>query len=129
MNRNNAKAEKVRIWRERVEAQVASGKSVRLFCEEHQLKIFTFCYWQRKFRGSSRKNPNTVFLSNLPRRERRFVPVSRVCGVAGSIHAAFKSPIIHLPNGVRVELGEGLESLRVNQLIRSLCGVNSHAKS
>lgn len=97
---------KAQIWRERIEGQVRSGKSVRVFCEEHQLTQSTFFYWRKKFRD----------------KPGRFIPVSR------ALPWASISPRIHLPNGVRIELGAGLESVAVNQFLRGLCGVGHPPK-
>lgn len=96
---------KAQIWRERIEEQVRSGKSVRVFCEERQLKSHTFFYWRKKFR-------------DVPG---RFIPVSKALPWAST------SPRIHLPNGVRIELGASLESVTVDRFLRVLCGVG-HAK-
>lgn len=109
----HSRKEKVRIWGERIEAQVQSGRSVRVFCEEHQLKISTFFYWRNKFCKSAHKN---LVLSSPS----RFVAISQT-------HVPPKSPLIHLPNGVQIELGGGLDSVAVSQFIRGLCGVG-HAK-
>lgn len=97
---------KAQIWRERVEEQVRSGKSVRVFCEVRQLKPHAFFYWRKKFRD----------------KPGRFIPVSwGLPWVQGS-------PCIYLPNGVRIELGAGLGSGVVNRFLLGLCGVG-HAKS
>ena len=92
---------KLQIWRERVEAQGRSGKTVRVFCGERRLKQHAFFYWRKKIR-------------DLPG---RFIPVAR------ALPWAEKSPRIHLPNGVQIELGAGLESGAVHQFLRGLCGV------
>lgn len=102
---------KARIWQEQVEAQVRSGKTVRAFCEEHQLKRHTFFYWRKKFQALSNKG---LEIGRLPS---RFIPIT------GALPWAGKSPCIHLPNGVKIDLGASLESGAVSQFIRSLCGV------
>lgn len=93
-------------WAELIKAQVQSGQSIRAFCEARQIKKCTFYYWKQKLRRSTQ----------------RFIPISR------AIPVATKTPRIHLPNGVQIELGAGLESGVVSQFLRGLCGVN-RAKS
>jgi len=93
-----------RSWRELIKAQVQSGQSVQVFCDGRQIKKHIFYYWKKKLCG-------------LP--SRRFISLSRESPLAA------KSPRIHLPNGVQIELGAGLESGAVNQLIQKLCGVTS----
>ena len=105
MNEITRTKSKVQIWREQVEAQGRSGKTVREFCEEHQLKQHAFFYWKKKF-------------GDLRRAHSRFVAVTR------RVHRAAVLPRIHLPNGVRIELGEGLEAACVSRLILKICGVN-----
>lgn len=105
---------KVQIWRERIEEQVQSGKSVRVFCEEHQLTQNTFFYWRKKFRDKPGPK-GTAF-------GRRFIPVS------GALPWASVSPRIYLLNGVRIELGAGLESEAVDRFLLGLCGVDHPPK-
>lgn len=102
---------KVQIWRERIAAQIESGQSIRAFCEERQIKLHVFHYWKQKF-GEPRGGSYTS----------RFIDVSH------RSHPVPGSPRIHLPNGVKIELGESLESASVSGFIRSLCGV-VYAKS
>lgn len=108
--------ERARIWGKRIEAQRQSGRTIKDFCEEHRLKRPAFFYWRKKFRRSSGKDLRIVSLPN------RFVVIPRKTEVSS------KLPCIHLPNGVQIELGAGLESVVVHQLIQELCGV-SHEKS
>lgn len=104
-------ASKVHIWRERIEEQGVSGKTVRAFCEGHQISPHTFHYWKKKLRDIVREKP-----------------VGRFIAVTSKPRSVFITPRIHLPNGVRIELGEGLESGVVSQFIRSLCGVGHPPK-
>lgn len=110
----HSREEKVRIWGERVAAQIQSGRSVRIFCEEHQLKTSTFFYWRSKFRKLAQKS---LVLSSP----------SRFVAIPQKTHSPSKTPVICLPNGVQIELGGGLDSVAVSQFIRELCGVG-HAK-
>ena len=106
---------KAQSWRDIIEAQLQSGKSIRAFCEAHQIKRATFCYWKQK-------------LQNLKLRSLQSEhPSSRFLTIANKRYSASRTPRILLPNGVQIELGEGLGSGAVNQLIRNLCGVG-HAK-
>lgn len=112
---------KVRIWGERIEAQIHSGKSVREFCEEHQLKGPTFFYWREKFR----KKPTRLREDPTPS---PMVGTSRFVALAQKTEGSSKTPLIHLPNGVSIDLGGGLESGVVGQFIRDLCGVGHSPK-
>ena len=107
---------KVEGWRERVLAQGRSGQTIREFCGEHQINIHTFCYWKSKFCKHGREGLN---ISSVPS---RFIPISRTNDLFSSF------PRIHLPNGVRIELGESLGSVCVSELILSLCGVGHPPK-
>src|SRR3989338_10824389 len=95
-----------KYWREQIEVQGKSGKTIQAFCEEHQLKRHTFFYWKKKFQDLAHKD---LAVERLPN---RFIPIPRAS------HLAEKSPRIYLPNGVQIELGAGLESITVNQLIQ-----------
>lgn len=114
--------EKVRIWGERIEAQLHSGKSVREFCEEHQIKQPTFFYWQKKFRKLPEKS---LKVSGSPS---PMAGASRFVALSQKIQGSLKSPLIHLPNGVSIDLGGGLEFGAVRQFIRDLCGVGHPPK-
>lgn len=108
---------KLQAWRTLVEEQMRSGQSIRVFCVDRQIKINTFHYWKKKFRG------------NGSRATSRFTELSlHKAKIPMPSNSTSRSPRIHLPNGVWVELGEGLESVAVNHLIQNLCGV-PHAKS
>ena len=98
---------KSRIWQGRIEAQACSGKSISIFCEEHRLTASTFHYWRKK-------------LGDLPDQGSS----GRFIAVTSRERGTFGQPRIYLPNGVRIELGAGLESACVNRLILSLCGAN-----
>ena len=99
---------KVEAWRGRIAEQIRSGQSICAFCEDRQLRKHTFYYWKKKFRDMPDKG--LVMASG------RFIPISK-------IHAPSGFPRIHLPNGVRIELGAGLECAAVDQFLRGLCGV------
>lgn len=98
--------ERARIWGERLSAQIQSGRTIRTFCEEHQLKPYAFNYWKKKFRESPTPS--------------RFVALSqKICRSGGS-------PLIHLPNGVQIDLRCDLEGAA--HFLKTICGVG-HAKS
>lgn len=103
-----------RVWRELIAEQGRSGRSIRTFCQEKQINANTFQYWKRKF-----KNLRPASLAN------KFVSLSSELSSLKAMrnHSSAESSRIHLPNGVRIELGAGLESEAVSGLIRSLCGV------
>lgn len=42
--------EKTQAWRTRIDEQLASGLSVRKYCDLHRLKVSTFTYWKRKLK-------------------------------------------------------------------------------
>lgn len=102
---------KARSWGELIKAQVQSGQSIQVFCVGRQIKTYAFYYWKKKLRDLSPKG--------APLWPSRFIPIPR------TIPLAAKSPRIHLPNGVQIELGAGLESGVVNQFLRGLCGVGN----
>jgi hypothetical protein len=91
-------------WRRVLAEQSASGQSIRVFCAERQINQHTFQYWREKFLHSNQN------LSS------RFIAVSR-CDVRTT------SPRISLPNGVTIDLGDGLDSNSVNKFLLHLCGV------
>lgn len=99
---------KAQIWQERIETQVKSGQPIRVFCEEQHINCNTFNYWKLKFQNRKSRNLKNRFVS-IPKK------------------ASFEQglPRIHLPNGVKIELGEGLESGSVSQFLRDLCGVGN----
>lgn len=105
------RSEKAKFWCEFVETQSRSGKSVSAFCKERKVNRYTFFYWKKKFQEAKPSE-----------RGRRFVVLD------GGQGSDLSSARIHLPNGVRIELGAGAETEAVGQLLCSLCGVN-HAKS
>jgi hypothetical protein len=111
MNEITSTKSKVQIWQEWIEAQVKSGQSIRAFCEEQHINCHTFHYWKGKFKDWKCRS-----LTN------RFISIGREASLASIL------PRIHLPNGVRIELGASLESVSVGQFILKLCGV-SDAKS
>lgn len=102
--------DKAQVWRERIEAQVLSGKPAREFCKEQQISASNFYGWRKKLNSFK---PRKTF--------GRFIAMQSKARYAGGV------PRIHLPNGVQIELGERLESEAVSQFIRNLCGVG-HAK-
>lgn len=120
MNEVSILKDKEQNWKELIKAQVQSGQSVRVFCEERGLKWYTFYFWKQKLRRAAPLAEGRLPASSWEGAQ-RFIPIPR------TIHLAVKTPRIHLPNGVQIELGAGLESGAVSQFIRSLCGV-SHAK-
>jgi hypothetical protein len=97
---------KARSWEELIKTQVQSGQTIRVFCEGRQIKKYAFYYWKKRLSGC----------------RGRFIPIPR------AIHLVGKSPRIHLPNGVQIELGAGLESGVVTHFLRGLCGVNHPPK-
>ena len=111
MNEIISLKDKAEIWRERIESQVSSQQTVRAFCLEREISPQTFHYWKKKFCDLRRKG-----LAG------RFVKITKGAQVAGT------TPRIHLPNGVKIELGESLESVGVSEFIRSLCGVGHPPK-
>lgn len=102
---------KVQIWQERITVQAQSGQSIRIFCEENRISHHTFQYWKRKFCDLKHKYSSGQFIA-----------------LANKTHSIFSSPRIHLPNGVKIELGGSLESVVVNQFLQKLCGVGHPPK-
>ena len=103
--------ERLQMWRKRIEEQRQSGQSVLAFCTGHGIGHHIFYYWRRKLQAQV------------------VVPGSKRFMMLAGTRAAMTRPArVILPNGVAIELGEGLESGLVNQFLRSLCGVGD-AKS
>lgn len=103
-------SEKAEEWQERIRSQAESGQKVPEFCKDRQVKRENFYYWRKRFRNLSRKDLKGESSAG------RFIPLTGK-GLNSRV------PRIHLPNGVEIELGAGLESGAVTQLIRDLCGV------
>ena len=93
------------LWRRRIEEQGVSGRSIREFCSEAGISKVGFYYWKRKL------------LSPV---QRRFITLSR--------SSSPRSPRIHLPNGVQIDLGSGLDTQVVQEMIQKLCGVGHPPK-
>lgn len=110
MNETRRLNSKAQGWQGLVEEQLSSGQSIRVFCEGRHLSPHTFGYWKRKF-----QHLQSGSLTN------RFISIARKVSLSGGF------PRIHLPNGVDIDLGEGLESGVVSQFLQNLCGVG-HAK-
>ena len=107
----NKREARERHWLGKIEAQRASGKTVRVFCEGEQISPSVFYAWKKRFELKT-KGPSGG----------RFIKV-RGKAVEKAVH-----PSIHLPNGVKIELGAGLESGLVSEFLRCLCGVNHPAR-
>lgn len=106
---------KAEEWRERIAEQGLSGRTVAVFCRERGLKEWAFYEWKRRLRGSVGGKKRS-----------RFIAVKK----SGPVLE--KRLRVELPNGVRIELGGGLESEEVRGFLRELCGVSEevrHAKS
>lgn len=104
------RSEKSKQWSAIVEAQARSGKSIPAFCKERKINRYTFSYWRRKFHDAK--------LSGL---RGRFVALGDKQDLALSLAR------VHLPNGVWIEFGSGVETEVVSRFLRNLCGVG-HAK-
>lgn len=103
-------------WRELLLEQAASGLSIRVFCEERQIKRHTFQYWREKFSRTGE--------ASAKNRSSRFIAVSRGgLSLSDIVASKLDSPRITLPNGVTIDLGYGLDSISVNQFLLTLCGV------
>ena len=100
---------KVQFWQELVTAQAGSLQKVQDFCRAQGVNYRVFYYWKRKLGGPGRKSS-------------RFIVMGK------RAQAATVSPRIHLPNGVRIELGEGLECEAVGRFLRSLCGLHDQTR-
>lgn len=107
----NKREARERHWQGKIEAQRASGKAVRVFCEGEQISPSVFYAWKKRFE-----------LKAMVPLGGRFIKV-RGKGMDKVVH-----PSIYLPNGVKIELGAGLESGLVSEFLRRLCGVNDPAR-
>ncbi len=41
------------FWKTHLEAQPASGMSIKAYCHEHGLSFSSWCYWRKRLSGSS----------------------------------------------------------------------------
>lgn len=98
-------------WHKLLTEQAVSGKSIRIFCFEHQINQSTFKYWREKFSYTAQKSGDVS-------RPSRFIAVAR-----NDLNFKSASPRIALPNGVTIDLGDGLDSNSVNEFLLHLCGV------
>ena len=98
-----------RHWQGKIEAQRASGKSVRVFCKGEQISPSVFYAWKKRLELKAKGQLGGRFIKVRDR-------------------GMDKAPSIHLPNGVKIELGAGLESGLVSEFLRCLCGVNHPAR-
>lgn len=111
MNEARQLSSKAQGWQMLVEEQLSSGQSIRAFCEGRHLSPHTFGYWKRKFQKLGSTSPRS-----------RFISIARKVSLLGGF------PRIHLPNGVDIDLGAGLDSGVISQFLKNLCGVG-HARS
>jgi hypothetical protein len=101
---------KIEKWREAIVEQKAGGKTVHVFCGERGISPSMFYYWKAKIAGKRRD-------------QGRFIAVKSSGILSGAR--------VILPNGVRIELGAGVESEAASRLLMRLCGINpgvSHEK-
>ena len=104
---NKSNTEKARFWQERITEQKHSGQSIVKFCRENSLNRHTFGYWKMRL--------------NAHQKEKRFLPV-KVPGTQIQICTR-----VILPNGVVFELGDDVARVEINDLIKTLCGVQDVA--
>lgn len=103
---------KVEVWREKIVAQGLSGQTVRVFCKERGITPSVFYSWKKK-------------IADLKHGRRG---IGRFVAITGKNQAlSGLTPVgltrIHLPNGVKIELGGSLEFAIVGDFILRLCGV------
>jgi len=101
-------ASKSENWSTKPDEHHRSGQSVWEFCNAQGLSVATYYYWHKKLRDIKREN--------LPS---RFVPLP------SKIHAMTGAPRITLPNGVQIDLGDGLDAATVREFLQNLCGVGN----
>lgn len=106
MNEVTVFKNKAEVWRGRIEEQARGGNSVRVFCEEHQIKQHTFNYWRKRLLDLSRNGVS-----------RRFIPIAKQAS------SAMRSPRILLPHGVQIDLGCDLASAA--HFLKEICGVSN----
>ena len=92
-----------------VQAQKASGKSVKDYCKQVGMSMSTYCYWKRKFKD--REKPCGL------------VPVQVSLGSQktevqspSSVPVAVGSMLLHFPNGVKVEFKSSEDSVGLGML-------------
>lgn len=51
--RRKSNPSKQDFWKKHLEAQPASGMSIKAYCREHGLNFSSWCYWRKRFSGVS----------------------------------------------------------------------------
>jgi transposase-like protein len=47
------------FWKKHLEAQPASGMSIKAYCREHGLNFSSWCYWRKRFSSLSTQTPES----------------------------------------------------------------------
>ena len=101
-------ARTVTLWRERIERFHRSDMSVEAFCKQEGMSSSSFYNWRKKLQNDEPAAPSTT------PRAGGFEAVALISSPA--------SMSIHLPNGVRIEIGaEQLDTIRaaIGEVLRS----------
>jgi hypothetical protein len=99
------RAEKRRLWEERIQSFESSRVSQSKFCHLNNLKLHQFVYWKRKLRPRNTDTPSLVQVS-----------------VSDGFHSLVKSKPVRLVVGgnYRIEIERGFDPLALKQLIHVL---------
>lgn len=114
-------------WRKVLAEQVASGVTIREFCQERQINRSTFQYWCDKFFRADQIPTDQNSRGNQPASRQPlkvsgggFIPVA----TSKVMPSRFSTPRILLPNGVSIELNRSFDDPGVSAFLKALCGVN-----
>lgn len=114
-------------WRKVLTEQVASGLTIREFCQDRQINRSTFQYWCDKFLRADQIPTDQSSRGNQPVNRRPLqVPGGRFIPVATSkiMPSRFSTLRIILPNGVSIELNRSFDDPGVSAFLKALCGIN-----
>ena len=92
-----------------VQAQKASGKSVKDYCKQVGMSMSTYCHWKRKFKD--REKPFGLVPVQVSSDSKKTEVQS-----PSSVPVAVGSMLLHFPNGVKVEFKSSEDSVGLGML-------------
>ena len=100
---------KTDLWTKRIQDFHSSGLSRKEWCREHQISLSTLGYWLRKQETPAEIESEPVF-AKLPSEQELSLDLS-----TGHVPM-----VIHLPAGVRIEVGSGCPAELLSSLLHVL---------
>ena len=115
---------KERFWRETIEEQRRSGLSIAAYCERHELKAWTFRWWQHELRRRDRQgvqrsmtkrssSSTELVLSSA------FLPVQVVPDEAIAVAESTSIEVV-LPGGSTIRVGRGFDPTTLDAVLAVL---------